>query len=106
MPVLCITCDSRVEPSLAKPGVIWCPGCEKEIKKVDTYKVGKRFFSKGIGAMLAAVAALSATGFPTELQTKPEATNTFMAMKRQKRRKLKGLKVQQRRHMRQKGGKR
>ena len=107
MPLLCLECDSRVEYSLTKPGVFWCPGCEKEIKKDEVYRVGKRFFASGVGTMLAMVAAGAASsglGYPTGRATKPEATNTFMEMKKQRRKKLHGLKKKQRRHARQKGG--
>ena len=101
MPLLCLKCDSKVEASLVKP-TYWCPGCNKEITKDETYKVGKRFFAAGVGAMLAMAAALNQPGFSTAKQSKLEVTSTLMMMKRQKRKKLKGLKMKQRRHVRQK----
>lgn len=109
MPSLCLKCDSRVEPSIAKPGVSWCPGCEKELARDETYRVGKRFFSSGTGAMMVAIAAAAMTsglGYsPTHRgATEPEATNTLMEMKKQRRKKFHGLKKKQQRHMRQKGG--
>lgn len=105
MPHLCITCDSRVEPSLAKPGVSWCPGCEKELTRDDVYRVGKRFFAGGEGAMLAMIAAGVLASGPSGARTvKPEVASTFAAMKRQKRKKLHGLRVKQQKHTRQKGG--
>ena len=107
MPSLCLKCDSRIEPSIVKPGVGWCPGCEKEVTRDETYRVGKRFFAGGAGAMMAIIAAASLSGslLPTGAgrATKPEATNTFMEMKKQRRKKLHGLKKKQQRHARQKG---
>lgn len=104
MPLLCLKCDSRIEPSIAKPGISWCPGCEKEVGRDEVYRVGKRYFAGGVGAMLAAVAALGQTGprFSGVRQTKPEVTSTFMEIKRQKCKKLRGLKKKQRRHEKQK----
>jgi len=103
MPLLCIMCDSRVQASLVKKNTYWCPGCKKEITRDDTYRVGKRYFASGVGAMLAMVAALDMPGYPTAKQTKPGVTSTYQAMQRKKRKKLKGLKMKQRRHMKQKG---
>ena len=76
MPLLCLKCDSKVEASLVKP-TYWCPGCNKEITKDETYKVGKRFFA-----------------------VEPEELRREKA--RKKRGKLKGVKAKQRRHVRQK----
>lgn len=99
MPLLCLKCDARIEPSIAKPGIFWCPGCEKEITRDNTYKVGKRFFASGVGAMLAMVAAMSLPGrHAPDRITRAEATNTFMEMKRQRRKKIHGLKKKQQRH--------
>lgn len=105
MPLLCIKCDSRIERSLASPGTFWCPGCNKEIEIDETYRVGKRFFSRGIGAMLAMVAAMSAPSGVGEKPSSKETMSTYKEMKRQKRKKLKGLKMKQRRHERQMGRK-
>ena len=105
MPLLCIHCDTRVERSTVDPKVFWCPSCEKEIKGDDTYKVGKRFFATGIGATLLALAALHTKGSTTIPPSREEAASTYKAMQRSKRKKLKGLKMKQRRHTRQKGGK-
>ena len=105
MPWLCLKCDSRVEPSIAKPGVSWCPGCEKELGRDEIYRVGKRFSAGGAGAMMAMIAAgalMVGTTGRMRGATKPEATNTFMEMGRQKRKKIHGLKKKQRRHARQK----
>ena len=104
MPQLCIECDSRVERSALTKTTYWCPGCEKEIKKDETYKVSKRFFAKGVGAILAAVAALKHPDSSLTEQTKTQAISTLLEMKRQQRKKLKGLKMKQQRHIRQKGG--
>jgi len=105
MPWLCLECDSKVEPSIAKPGIAWCPGCEKEVTRDDTYRVGKRFFGSGAGAMMAMIAAgamMSGLDRPTGRATKPQATSTFMEIKKQRRKKVHGLRKKQRRHERQK----
>ena len=47
MPLLCLKCDTRVEASLVKP-TFYCPECDKEIERDETYKVGKRFFQSEI----------------------------------------------------------
>lgn len=105
MPLLHMKCDSRLENVLTKPGTYWCPNCEVEVGRDETYRVGKRFFATGAGAMLAMTAALNMPGHPTSKQTKPEPTNTFMEVKRQKRKKLHSLRTKQQRQMRKKGGK-
>ena len=104
MPWLCLECDSKVEPSITKPGVAWCPGCEKEVTRDDIYRVGKRFFGSGAGAMMAMIAAGAMMGglSRTERVTKPEATSTFQAIKKQRRKKVHGLRKKRRRHERQK----
>ena len=105
MPLLCVKCDSRVEALLTKRGFWWCPACEEEITRDNVYKVGKRFFAGGVGAMLAAVAALTQTGTRSMSPLRAgTARSTLMEMKRQQRKKLKGLKAKQRRHTKQKGG--
>lgn len=76
MPRLCIKCDTRVEPSLIKP-TYYCPECNTEVEKKDTYRVGRRFFQ----------------GEAKELRDEKV---------RQKRKKLKDLKVRQRRQAKQK----
>ena len=105
MPWLCLECDSKVEPSLVKPGIGWCPGCEKEVTTDDTYRVGKRFFGSGAGAMMAMIAAgaMITPGIRgMERATKPEAISTLQAVKKQRRKKVHGLRKKQRRHERQK----
>lgn len=77
MPLLCMKCDTRVEGLLTKPGKFWCPECDKEMEQKDTYRVGKRFFQQ-------------------------EGKGLKMEKVRQKRKKLKGLKVKQRRIERRK----
>jgi len=105
MPLLHIQCDTRVERSVVDPKVLWCDACGKEVKASETYRVGKRFFAGGAGAMLLAVAALStmpadwpAIGPLRQPPRAGDARDTFTEMQRQKRRKLKGLKMQQRKH--------
>lgn len=108
MPLVCVECNSRVERSVTDPGILYCSGCEKEVKIDETYKVGKRFFAGGFGAMLAMAALVrnySKEGVVGEGLIEDELVSTFSEMKRQRRKKLKGLKMKQRRHMRQKGGK-
>ena len=77
MPLLCIKCDNRVERLLTKPGKFWCPECDKEITRDDVYRVGKRYFQQ-------------------------EHRELKLEKVRQKRKKLKGLKVKQRRIERRK----
>ena len=77
MPLLCIKCDSQVKPLLTKSGMFWCPGCDEEIERKDVYRVGKRFFQQ------------------EDKELRRERT-------RQKRKKLKGLKIKQRRIERRK----
>ena len=105
MPWLCLECDSKVEPSIVKPGVAWCPGCEKEVTRDGIYRVGKRFFAGGAGALMAMIAAgavSSGLGYSKGSATKPEATSSFMEVKKQRRKKIYGLRKKQRRHERQK----
>jgi len=66
-----------VEALLTKPGKFWCPECDEEIERKEVYKVGKRFFQN-------------------------ENKELRMEKVRQKRKKLKGLKVRQRRIERRK----
>ena len=101
MPLLCITCESRVERSAADPTVYWCPHCEKELKKAETYKVGKRHFASGLGMILAMTAAMppmpSLLSLPNKGKTSDQTLSKFEEMRKQKRRKIKGLRMQQRR---------
>lgn len=80
MPLLHLKCDTRVEASLVKQGVYYCPECDEEVDRDKTYRVGRRFFAG-------------------------ESKESRMEAKRQKRKKLFGLKNKQRRQTRQKGGK-
>lgn len=101
MSLLHMKCDSRLENTLTKPGTYWCPSCEVEVNRDEVYRVGKRFFATGVGAML----LQGGRAGMDQAQTKPETISTFRERKSQKRKKLHGLKTKQRRLMRQKGGK-
>ncbi len=104
MPLLHMKCDSRVESSFAKPGTYWCPSCDKEVKRDETYKVGKRFSATGVGMIMAMsmTAAYNMEGYPSARPTNAEVTSTFREARRQKRKKLHGLRTKQQRQMRQK----
>ena len=78
MPLLCLECDTRVMPSLTKP-TFYCSGCDKELTRDETYKVSKRFF---------------------QVESKEERAEKL----RIKRKKKKGIKMKQRRLLRQKRG--
>lgn len=102
MPLLHIKCDARVESSFAKPGTYWCPSCDKEVKRDETYKVDKRFSATGVGMLMAMTAAYNWEGHPSARPTNAEVTSTFKEARRQKRKKLHGLKAKQQKQMRQK----
>ena len=74
MPLLCIKCDTRVTGSLVRP-TFYCPECDKELERKEVYRVGNRFFQRE----------------PKELRDEKI---------RQKRKKLKGLKMRQKKHTR------
>ena len=45
MPRVHISCDTRVKVSDIN-GSLYCPKCDAEVVKVDTYKVSKHYFGR------------------------------------------------------------